>query len=120
MFNPYAPILSPQDTVKFKSDEKIRYNVVKAFKRMLAFYGLDFIESSRIVKTAANFDKKSDSWITPGNHNFLRITRILRSLSLVGFADLSAAFFECLEDIYKSHSATIGDVTFKYWKAASA
>jgi hypothetical protein len=119
-FSPHAPLITTQDIEKFKSDKEIRTNIIRAFNRMLAFYGLEFIESSRMVKKSSSFEKKSIRWITPGNHNFLRITRMLRSLSLLGFEDLSKAFFVCLEEIYRSRTDVIGNDTFAYWKTAAA
>jgi hypothetical protein len=41
-------------------------------------------------------------WITLGNHNHLRITRILKSLLTLGLQEEAVAFYDCLEDIYRA------------------
>jgi len=53
-----------------------------------------------------------------GNHNFLRISRMLRSLSLLGCARHAAAFLECLEAIYAENRDTVGITTVGYWRRA--
>jgi hypothetical protein len=117
--NPSAPRLSLDDNIEcFRSDERIRENIPRSLERMLTFYGLELDQSSQIVKRSSKFNKRSSSWLTPWNHNFLRITRILRSLTLTGFEELSAAFFACLEEIYRSHAAEIGSTSFQYWRQA--
>ena len=66
------------------------------------------------IRRSASFDERSRVWLTSGNHNFLRISRILRSLSLLGHGKNASALLECLEGIYdgtiahhRSHDAGI-------------
>jgi hypothetical protein len=53
-----------------------------------------------------------------GNHNFLRISRMLRSLSLLGLGSYARAFLECLETIYVENPTTVGTTTIGYWRRA--
>jgi hypothetical protein len=57
-------------------------------------------------------------WLHAGNHNFLRISRILRSLTLLGCSLYAVAFLECLEGIYAENRETIGNTTIGYWRRA--
>jgi hypothetical protein len=56
-------------------------------------------------------------WAFP-NHNWLRITRVLRSLWLLGMKKEALAFFERLETFYASRRFPIGNDTFEFWKKA--
>lgn len=71
---------------------------------------------------AANFAERSKNWLTPANHNHLRITRILKSLRLLGLEPESAAFFRALAAIYPGQSAAanpaISATTFRFWQSA--
>ncbi len=67
-----------------------------------------------------NFDRRAaDVWQAP-NHNWLRITRILRSLTLLGLADRARALYERLEAFYTRHQFPIDADTFGYWTRAVA
>jgi hypothetical protein len=87
---------------------------------MLQFYGLELVgaEGNLQVVRGGNFDERSRSWLTSGNHNFLRISRILRSLSLLGLRGYAAAFLRVLEDIYAEQAQVIGATTMGYWRRA--
>ena len=68
------------------------------------------------------FAAKATVWLSPGNHNHLRITRILRCLSLLGLEAEARAFFECLSEIYDNEQSqprpAISTETIQYWRRA--
>jgi hypothetical protein len=87
------------------------------------FYGLEVRSGEQVTVTRApNFAAKATVWLSPGNHNHLRITRILRCLSLLGLEAEAKAFFDCLSEIYedeqKKPMPAISDETMLYWKEA--
>ena len=118
--NPGAPLLSAEDMAAFESDESLRKALLQSFELMLQFYGLELIYREAIVEVVrnANFHERSSVWLTSGNHNFLRISRILRSLSLLGCGAHAVVFLKCLEDIYVEEASTIGNTTMGYWRRA--
>jgi hypothetical protein len=115
-FNPDAPILDQSTIEQFRTDEALRRNVERSLAVMLDFYGFR-IDGDRIVRSAT-FAQRAANWVTPGNHNFLRLTRILRSLSLLGLEERAAGLLECLEEVYASHEAVIGVRTMAFWRQA--
>lgn len=121
-FNPDAPLVGNATIAAFKDDPTLRQAIKSAFERMIRFYGLELHsdkDNQRVVRSA-NWDARSAKWLTRGNHNLLRITRILASLRLLGLADLARAFFVALEEVYESpKGAVIGPVTYKFWKSAA-
>ena len=118
--NESAPRLSKEDVAAFAGDASLREALLRSFELMLQFYGLDLAvrgDSVEVVR-GPNYDERSAVWLTSGNHNFLRISRMLRSLSLVGLGSHALAFLTCLEGIYAENAQAIGNTTIGYWRRA--
>ena len=114
-FNPYAPVLTPEDIVTIRDDPALRDQVRGSFGRLLRFYGYGW-ERGAVIETDAS---RRRAWVTPGNHNFLRISRILRSLSLLGLREEAAAFLAVLERLAGGEAGrTIGTLSLHHWRAA--
>ncbi|HKT46112.1 MAG TPA: opioid growth factor receptor-related protein [Candidatus Acidoferrales bacterium] len=124
-FNPEAPVLDDATIAAFRERPQLRQKLHSAFRRMLVFYGFQLQEASEAltVVRAGNFKERSRNWLTPGNHNHLRLTRILKSLRLLGLEAESAALFRALESIYRDDSAgaspAISATTFRFWQSAA-
>lgn len=118
--NPEAPTLSPDDMRAFAENDELRDNLLESLAVMLRFYGLEQVEgpAGLQIRRAPTFEMRSAVWLTLFNHNFLRLSRILRCLHLLGCDRHAAALFDCLQAIYREHSTIIGQETFRYWKAA--
>jgi hypothetical protein len=102
--------------VQFKSDPVLQANLMKSFERILVFLGLSLSEEK--VVEGNNFTVRvADAWASP-NHNWLRISRILRSLSLLGMVAQAQALYECLDGLYTSRRFPISADTFRYWTEA--
>lgn len=115
-FNPDAPLLSDEDMAAFRTDALLRDNLRKSFQRILSFLGLTLADGK--VVAGPNFSTRlPEVWATP-NHNWLRITRILRSLTLLGLRSEAMALFEFLDTAYSSRRFPITAETFDYWEKA--
>ncbi|HLX25415.1 MAG TPA: opioid growth factor receptor-related protein [Candidatus Cybelea sp.] len=118
--NPSAPILDDVAIAEFRARPELRSALRRSLDRMLAFYGFMW-SGDRIVK-AATFSQRSGNWLHAGNHNHLRLTRMLRSLYVLGEQVAARALFDSLSDIYederRSGGSRISDRTFQYWKDA--
>ena len=115
-FNPGAPVLDDATIERFRADETLRRNVERSLDVMLDFYGFARDEN-RIVQSPA-FAERAANWLTPGNHNFLRLTRILKSLTLLGLEERAAQLLERLESVYASNQQVIGQRTISFWRRA--
>jgi len=116
-FNPDAPLLTAEDVAAFRQDPTIRANLRRSFERILPFLGLAETADGEVVE-APNFARRApDVWDHP-NHNWLRISRILRSLHLLGLEAEAQALYRRLEDFHKRRRFPIGDDTFRYWTDA--
>lgn len=95
---PQSPVMTPEDLEEFKVNPTIRRRVMVSLNTMATFYG------------------KSPQWCVAGNHNLLRITRILRSLTLMELHTLAQEFFEFVSAKAKIHK--LPDQTIWYWEEA--
>jgi hypothetical protein len=130
--NPLAPTLDLQTISEFRSTPLLQQNMLRSLDLMLHFYGLqrkgDMIHlpstqsklenrNSKIV-TASNFPNRSPIYLHPNNHNHLRLTRILHSLSLCGLTNEAAALLACLQQIAQDHPHAITPATLRFWQSA--
>jgi hypothetical protein len=116
-FNPDAPLLSNEDIAAFNNDAVLQKNLQKSFERILAFLGLSLSETGEVVEDQNFKARVADVWAMP-NHNWLRITRILRSLMLLGRKPQAKALYDRLNAIYTSRRFPISAETFHYWTEA--
>ena len=114
-FNPKAPLLSEHDIRAFRANAVLRGTLRRAFAKMLDFYGLE-IHEKQIVRSA-NWDQRK-GWLTPYNHNLLRVSRILTSLGLLGLEDCAQALYVALEEVCREEAAPIGAETWEFWTKA--
>lgn len=119
-FNPDAPVLDAQQIAAFRVSDELKARLVESFRLMLSFYGLKCDDESGVVKIGKTeeFAQRKQSWLTHRNHNYLRITRILTSLRLLGLEKYAHAFLGFLEQLYDEEGKRIGNTTFGYWKRA--
>jgi hypothetical protein len=88
---------------------------------MLRFYGLQRHESEQekmTIDCSEDYSIRKNEWICLFDHNYLRITRILKCLIAFGLENEALAFYECLRKIYHQDSDRIGSKTFQYWTNA--
>lgn len=86
------PILTEETVEKAKQSETIKKNLILAKERMERFYGIGKYYD----------DKKIEDWFNKGprntaNHNLLRVTRIIRSLRLLGLETEAQDFYETVK-----------------------
>src|SRR4029078_811104 len=86
----------------FASNDALRARLRVSLDRLLAFYGLrrSGAPVPRVEIDSARFASRAINWLHAGNHNHLRLTRILDSLAQLGLAEEAAALKRCLvEDV---------------------
>jgi len=116
--NPDAPLVDDDVRRAFTSSPQLRATLGSAFERMLAFYGLTR-DGDRIVR-APSFATQRANWLRPGNHNHLRLSRILRSLTLLGRGEDTEALLACLLAIAQEFPSRVASSTVGYWRRAGA
>jgi hypothetical protein len=116
-FNARAPLLDAAALARFRSEPVIRANLLRSLGVMLRFYGFREDAAGRVVP-ADNFAERAAEWLVPGDHNHLRITRILRCLTLCGLGDRAAAFLAVLKEV--AGPGKVAPDTPAYWENAVA
>ncbi len=115
-FNPLAPVLDEAQIAAFRASAQLRAALLNSLDMMLDFYG--FERQGVAVVRSRRWNERSRNWLTLGNHNHLRITRILRSLSLLGLRDRAAEFFRALSEVYAERPEAISEHTYEFWTNA--
>lgn len=112
-----SPVLSQLDIDTFLENAELQITMLEMFAKMLTFYGFRLEIGGREMRKGYNFEERAKEWITPRNHNFLRLTRIMRSMSLLGQKELAKTLHNGLCEIYEDekYKKTIGPITKEYW-----
>ncbi len=119
-YNATAPILVQETMEAFRNDPSLKNHILAVFNRILYFYGLKMTMQGQIER-GPTFPARAQNWLQPGNHNFLRITRIIHSLGLMlGSPNTyGKAFFDIMENIYLNEgNGIITDASYNIWKNA--
>jgi Opioid growth factor receptor (OGFr) conserved region len=122
-FNVAAPVLNRESIQVFRTRPELQEKLRASFLCMMNFYGLVARLDERVAVTRApSFATKAPVWLSPGNHNHLRITRILKCLNVLGLESEAKALFACLSEIYEDERdkelPAISDETMCYWTEA--
>lgn len=119
-FNPGAPTLDNEVVAAIKSCDAAVANIRQMLFRMYSFYEFEvrqFTDGGYQLKLGDT--GRPPRWVRPGNHNFLRLTRILLALREFGLQDELDTLADILDLIGRRYHSIIGDQTFKYWRDIS-
>lgn len=120
-FNAEAPLLTGEDVARFRGEARLGQRLQRSFERFLRFLGLR-LEGDRVID-GANLPARCEEVWTHPNHNWLRISRVLRSLSLLGLGSEARALHDWLSEarernlIGPARPWVVAD-TFRYWDQA--
>ena len=96
---PGVPTLSADDVEAIHASEVARANLERSAEWYLGFL------------------KRNDHWIKSYDHNHLRITRAIKSLSLLTSVEASNSFFDSVFDIAGDRIQSIGQNAISFWKS---
>lgn len=118
-FNLKAPLLNSAIIEEFKTDIQLQKNLLISLQVMFNFYGLQVTNDHPIsINKSPEYMTRKKQWISWRNHNYLRLTRILNCLKLLGQVSYAQALLQCLETIYTEESKYITEETWQYWYRA--
>ena len=122
-FNPTAPLLTQRTTSAFQESELLSSKLSQSIEVMLKFYGLQSVQEKHEVleiRKSTDFPIKSQNWLQPGNHNHLRLTRIMTSARLLGLKDYSRALFARLQETMREYPDSYSARTAEFWREAAS
>eukprot|EP01080_Neovahlkampfia_damariscottae_P001778 gene1778-547_t len=92
-----AQPLSKHEAQLFKESDDMKQKVVKSYEMMLDFYGmkLDDESTGKISRNEKNYKERYD-FLDKSEHNYLRISRILRFLGIIQLENFKIEFLRFL------------------------
>jgi hypothetical protein len=119
--NRFAPLVTDATVAAFAEDLVLRDRLRAALDRMLVFYGLQR-KSGRIALDPSRFPLRARVWLRPGNHNHLRLTRMMQSLAALGLEADARALQRCLIDEVAggAQGDNVSKRTLAFWTDAIA
>jgi hypothetical protein len=119
--NSFAPLLTAGDIASFRASPPHRQALHRAFLRILAFYGFEATGSGGdiVIGRSSVWPERSANWVRAGNHNHLRLTRIMKSLSLLGLSDEARALSVVLLALAaEPKNRAFSRTTIRIWQGA--
>jgi hypothetical protein len=113
--NPSAPILTLEDTLYIRKSDVIKQNMLTSVRVMTDFLGFKKDDTGNKYITISDRNKV---WPNTMNHNFERITRMLKSLVLFYMRNEAELLFKYLEEVRNNDNQEIIGESFLYWKKA--
>jgi hypothetical protein len=101
-YNASAPIVDHETALEFVACMKCKTNLLKAYNRFHRFIMNDLPNRFYTL-----------------NHNWLRITRVITSLRLLGLHEQSGHFYNDVINLYKTHETMIDHNTLLHWADAA-
>ncbi|XP_055773248.1 opioid growth factor receptor-like isoform X2 [Salvelinus fontinalis] len=115
--NNQAKELTKKEIEAFLQDETAKKRLVKSYKLMLDFYGIQLSnDTTGEVRRANNWHKRFDN-LDRNTHNNLRITRILKCLGTLGFPHYQAPLvrFFLEETLVKGNLYNVKESVLNYF-----
>ena len=97
---PGSPVLTPDEIAAIRADPRAQATLARAADRMLAFY------------------RDTRFWLVAFDHNHLRITRILQSLSLLLGSPAARSVHDAILRLHEAGGAPVNPTSLRYWREA--
>lgn len=118
-YNSQSPALTRGEAILLRRSKVAADNLVESYRIMLDFYGLRLVDTETGELDYAKdkkFVKERMANLNMHGHNFLRITRILTSLGLLGFTRYKKPLLEMLERVVKDYVPKAKDSLDGFWR----
>lgn len=111
-----TPIACQSAQDYFCSCEVLREAQLRSLGMMLDFFGMRFFGNSIVPKEDLNM--QDHPWLKCTDHNHLRISRIIRSLALLGQMELSQTFQMAMMKTAREQGE-VNEETLVFWRQAN-
>ena len=114
-FNRHAPLVTQADREMFANDAALRAVHLQALDLMLDFWGMS--RDGETISAVLPLAPATHVWLKAHDHNQLRLTRVIRSLALLGNPVIAASLSEGV----LAAAAQVGSVSEKtryHWQQA--
>ncbi len=120
-FHPLAPILDEATLGQFRQSESLQQAVLRSLEVMLQFFGLalERCEVAPTVREDPQGEARRRLWQSPGNHNLLRLTRMIDSLHSLGLERYALSLYLYLEGAHQRHPERLPYDSLVLWRKAA-
>ncbi len=110
--------LSKHEAELFRGDAQILNRVIRSYELMLDFYGLVLLDrtTGQIARNSHHYQSRYRH-LNSSFHNYLRITRMMKHLGIIGFEHYKFAFLHhmCLEMFKEGELGNASDSFVRFW-----
>ncbi|GHA65634.1 opioid growth factor receptor-related protein [Photobacterium aphoticum] len=114
-FNRHAPLVTDADRTAFANDPALRAAHLQALDKMLAFWGL--AREGETITPILPLAPATHVWLKPHDHNQLRLSRVIRSLALLGNPAIAVQLSACLLAA-ADQTGSVSEKTRYHWQHA--
>ncbi len=101
----------------FKNDPDLQKGILFSLDFILPFFGL--MRRKNIIVLDESFDERSEEWHWEDSHHHLRLTRIIKSIHLLGHPALSESLRSLLLELAdESEADRVATSTIQVWQAS--
>jgi len=115
--NPTAPLIDVNLVSLFQFNTTGQQNYLLGLDRMLSFYGLERHEKT--ITKGENWNYRKEFWFVTPTHNDLRITRMLKSMSILGFGEYAHGLLDELLQLSNEPDCGFSSNAIGFWKSAA-
>lgn len=116
-----SDLLTERDLQKMKQSSIIHKNIIRAVNRMSSFYGYTIDTDKMTIERIEKIDRKIKGVYIGlySEHNYLRITRIIKFLRIMGYFDIACLFlFGVCQDLKNPKFKNLAKGSLKFWADA--
>lgn len=114
--NPNAPLFDNELLGAFRLYSAGPEQMVRAFDRMLRFYGLQ--RDDLVITKASNWNERKGYWYVGPTHNDLRISRIIKSMSISRLVEYSESLLDALHILAGESDCGFSREAIEFWESA--
>lgn len=114
-FNKHASVVTQEDIDIFSNSEELKKSHLRALDLMLEFWGMKRSENEITIELP--YSPSKHVWLRTNDHNQLRITRVIRSLYLLGNQQLARNMCDVVVEI-GIETGTVSEKAIQYWRNA--
>lgn len=114
--NPNAPLFDNELLGAFHLYSAGPVQMIRAFDRMLKFYGLQ--RDDLFISKASNWNERKRYWYVEPTHNDLRISRIIKSMSISRLVEYSELLLDTLHTLAGKSDCGFSREAIEFWDAA--
>lgn len=108
-----APVVTEEDAVEFRESASAQIKLFHSYRQFLGFLGIKIdLRGDLVIVDQGKFYQR----VCRRNHNLQRITRVLRSLYILGLPERAQQFHQFLVDADKEYG--LNQISMDYWSNA--